>query len=335
MNGFTEPVTKAMQKDILDFMREGISDEEIAKLYPNHNLKDYFPVWHKIIGNEMTEKEPEVKAEKPKKKEIIIARNDSPKQKPISERVYTKDEEELIRDMFAHSVSYEKIGKKFGVSAEEMKLKCKKLGLNPTTRTLTEAEVKEKQRKYFGRHLRTARENLGFKQGEVEEKLGLTRSSLSQYENGKWYPDKPEILDKICKFYKIKNVETLFFSKEVYLSYMESKKSQVRKEEKEMDAKITPVAQAAVQKIKDEETFKQSENQTKQEDIISVSDKKEEVFCKDAVKTLSNNIYPENIAKLERIAKKCGVGVFDILNGVIDKLDETRFKAKVKVEVEF
>ena len=32
MNGFTEPVTKAMQKDILDFMREGISDEEIAEI---------------------------------------------------------------------------------------------------------------------------------------------------------------------------------------------------------------------------------------------------------------------------------------------------------------
>ena len=41
----------------------------------------------------------------------------------------------------------------------------------------------------FGNRLKTLREQCHFKQGELADKIGITRQSMSNYESGKHSPD--------------------------------------------------------------------------------------------------------------------------------------------------
>lgn len=315
--GMLEPITKALQKEVTDFIKEGISDDEIIRLYPNHDLTDILPVWRSMVVQEQ-------KNEQTKPKVIVTIAEPKEKRKEPLIRTYTGDEDELIRDMFAHGEPYEKIAKKFGVSVDDMKRKCKSLGLNPSTKKLTEKEELEKQRKYFGRHLKYIRDKKGYKQIEVEEQLGLSRSTISKYETGQWYPEKLETLFSICKFLDIKKPENLFFSKEVYDAYINSKT-----ENKDNKPEEKPV----IEERKEEKNQMNTVSLTPSAETLLDSLPKQKE--KAEVSVLRNQIKPENIKKLERIATKCGIGAMDILNGIIEKLDEDKFKAKVTVEVEF
>lgn len=49
----------------------------------------------------------------------------------------------------------------------------------------------------------------GLTQEEAAENLGIATSTLSKWENGKSFPDVPEI-DKIEKFYRIRYSDIIF-----------------------------------------------------------------------------------------------------------------------------
>lgn len=61
--------------------------------------------------------------------------------------------------------------------------------------------------------LKTARDRTGLSQGDAADKLGITRQTLSRYENGETYPDVHTILN-MQKLYQVSFEQLIFLHDE-------------------------------------------------------------------------------------------------------------------------
>ena len=65
--------------------------------------------------------------------------------------------------------------------------------------------------------LEAARVNAGYKQNEAAEKLNVTPETLSRWENGKSYPNVPQI-NKIEKLYGVSYADIKFLPSDIGLT---------------------------------------------------------------------------------------------------------------------
>lgn len=60
--------------------------------------------------------------------------------------------------------------------------------------------------------LKGARANKNLKQADVAKLLGITKKTLSNWEQGKSFPRKPEYIDALCNLYGVSYDDIIFLN---------------------------------------------------------------------------------------------------------------------------